>query len=106
VQKALELLWTSKFVDSAEAKKIGLVLDVFEDDQLLDKVLEIAAGIAAGAPISVRLIKRLVYQNQNMDLRSSLDMVSSHMTLARMSEDHVEAITAWREKRPGNFKGV
>jgi hypothetical protein len=33
-------------------------------------------------------------------------MVSSHMTLARMSEDHVEAITAWREKRPGNFKGV
>ena len=95
----------SSDLDSAEAKKIGLVLDVFEDDQLLDKVLEIAAGIAAGAPISVRLIKRLVYQNQNMDLRSSLDMVSSHMTLARMSEDHVEAITAWREKRPGNFKG-
>jgi enoyl-CoA hydratase/carnithine racemase len=105
VQKALELLWTSKFVDAEEAKNIGLVLDVFDDDQLLDRVLEIASGIAAGAPISVRLIKRLVYQNQNMDLRSSLDMVSSHMTLARMSEDHVEAISAWREKRPGNFKG-
>lgn len=105
VQRALEMLWTSKFVGAEEAKDIGLVLDVFEDDQLLDGVLEIAAKIAAGAPISVGLIKRLVYQNQTMDLRSSLDMVSSHMTLARMSEDHVEAITAWREKRPGAFKG-
>ncbi len=106
VQKALEMLWTSSFVNADEAKKIGLVLDVFEDDKLMDEVLAVAAKIAAGAPISVRLIKRLVYQNQNMDLRSSLDMVSSHMTLARMSEDHVEAITAWREKRPGVFKGV
>lgn len=105
VQKALEMLWTSKFVDAEGAKAIGLVLDVFEDDDLMDRVLEIAGQIAAGAPISVRLIKRLVYQNQTMDLRSSLDMVSSHMTLARMSEDHVEAIASWREKRPGDFKG-
>jgi 2-(1,2-epoxy-1,2-dihydrophenyl)acetyl-CoA isomerase len=105
VQKALELLWTSKFVNADEAKDIGLVMDVYEDDQLMEKVLETATKIAAGAPISVQLIKRLVYQNQTMDLRSSLDMVSSHMTLARMSDDHVEAISAWREKRPANFKG-
>lgn len=105
VQKALEMLWTSTFVDADEAKKIGLVLDVYEDDQMMDEVLKTAAKIAAGAPISVQLIKRLVYQNQTMDLRSSLDMVSSHMTLARMSEDHVEAIASWREKRPGVFKG-
>lgn len=106
VQRALEMLWTSKFVDGEEAKKIGLVLDVFEDDELLARALATAAKIAAGAPISVQLIKRLVYQNQTMDLRSSLDMVSSHMTLARMSEDHVEAIASWREKRPGVFKGA
>ena len=105
VQKALEMLWTSKFVLADEAKEIGLVCDVFEDDELMPKVLEIAGTIASGAPISVQLIKRLVHQNQSMDLRSSLDMVSSHMTLARMSEDHVEAIAAWREKRKGNFKG-
>lgn len=106
VQKALEMLWTSSFVDAEEAKNIGLVLDVFDDETLMDNVLEVAAKIAGGAPISVRLIKRLVYQNLSMDLRSSLDMVSSHMTLARMSEDHVEAIAAWREKRPGVFKGA
>ena len=105
VQKALEMLWTSSFVDAAEAKEIGLVLDVYEDDELMENVLATAAKIAGGAPISVRLIKRLVHQNQTMDLRSSLDMVSSHMTLARMSDDHVEAIAAWREKRPGVFKG-
>ena len=105
VQRALEMLWTSKFVMADEAKEIGLVCDVFEDEDLMPKVLEIAKTIASGAPISVQLIKRLVHQNQTMDLRSSLDMVSSHMTLARMSEDHVEAISAWREKRTGDFKG-
>ena len=50
VQKALELLWTCKFLNADEAKDIGLVCDVFDDDKMLDEVLAIAAKIAAGAP--------------------------------------------------------
>ena len=37
MQKALELLWTSKFLNADEAKDIGLVCDVFDDDKMLDE---------------------------------------------------------------------
>ena len=57
------------------------------------------------APIPVRVIKRLIYQNLNMDLLSSLDLISSHMAFARTSEDHAEAIKASEEKRKPVFKG-
>ena len=81
-----------------------MVNKVFPDDQLMEKTYEFATKVANSAPISVRMIKRTLYAGLNMDLRTSLDMVSSHMTLARSSEDHVEAIAAAREKRPPLFK--
>ena len=105
VQRALEMLWTAKFVDAQKAKEIGLVLDVFPDDTFMNDVMAIAKQIAKNAPISVRYIKRLVYQGQNMDLRTHIDEVSSHMIVARTSQDHVEAIDAMREKREPKFTG-
>jgi 2-(1,2-epoxy-1,2-dihydrophenyl)acetyl-CoA isomerase len=75
------------------------------DDVFMDEVMKIAKKIASNAPISVRYIKRLVYQGQNMDLPTHFDQVSSHMIVARTSEDHVEAIDAMREKREPKFTG-
>lgn len=105
VPKALELLWTADFLTGRQAYEIGLVNGVFPDDKLMEGTYEVAGRIARAAPISVRYIKRLVYQGQSMDLRSHLDMVSSHMIVARTSEDHVEAIDAFRNKRAPQFKG-
>ena len=106
VQKALEMLWTAEFVNAEQAKEIGLVLDVFPDDVFMDEVMKIAKKIANNAPISVRYIKRLVYQGQNLDLRTHFDQVSSHMIVARTSQDHVEAIDAMRNKREPKFTGT
>jgi len=61
--------------------------------------------VADAPPLSVRLIKRAVYQFASLDLPTSLDAISSHMTVARSSADHVEAVRALREKRPGKFEG-
>ena len=105
VQRALEMLWTARFVHAEEAKEIGLVLDVFPDETFMDEVMKIAKQIANNAPISVRYIKRLVYQGQNLDLRTHFDQVSSHMIVARTSQDHVEAIDAMRDKREPKFTG-
>ena len=105
VQKALEMLWTADFVNAEKAKEIGLVLDVFPDETFREDVMKIAKKIAKNAPISVRYIKRLVYQGQTMDLRTHFDQVSSHMIVARTSEDHVEAIDAMRNKREPKFTG-
>ena len=103
--KALEMLLTGDFVDAQEALRIGLVNQVVPDDQLMEKTYELARKIAANAPLSVRLIKRAMVQGLTMDLRSHLDQISSHMGVVRGSEDHKEALAAFKEKRTPVFKG-
>ncbi|MED5360322.1 MAG: enoyl-CoA hydratase-related protein [Pseudomonadota bacterium] len=102
--RALEMLWSADFVDAQKALEYGLVNKVVPDDKLMEETRAYVGKLVNSSPISVRLIKRTMKAGLNMDLRSSLDMVSSHMVLARSSEDHKEAIAAWREKRPGNYK--
>ena len=53
----------------------------------------------------MRMIKRAVYQSASMDLRTSLDLISSHMAIVQSTEDYAEAQAAFRERRPGNFTG-
>ncbi len=103
--KALEMLWSAEWIDAQEALRIGLVNRVFPDDQLMEKTYEFARRIANGAPLSIRTIKRLVWQGMTTDLRTSLDMVASNMPIIRGSEDHQEALLAMKEKRDPQFKG-
>jgi len=103
---ALDLFWTCRWVDAAEALSMGLVNRVFPDEEFRDKVREYAEQIAGAAPLSVRYIKRLVYQGQTSDLGSHLDTLSSNIALIRTSNDHKEAIAAFKEKRPPSFTGT
>jgi enoyl-CoA hydratase/carnithine racemase len=103
--KALELFWTGDLVDAHEAERIGIVNKVLPDDQLLSHVREVATKIARGPQLSVRFIKRAVYQGQRIDLRTSLDLISSHYAVVTASADHREAVAAYLEKRKPNFTG-
>ena len=103
--RALELLWTSRFIDAQEALDIGLVNHVYPEAEFRDCVREFATSIAEAAPLSVRTIKRALYQGLEMDLTSHLDQGSSHLAAIRLSKDHQEAVAAFKEKRKPNFKG-
>jgi 2-(1,2-epoxy-1,2-dihydrophenyl)acetyl-CoA isomerase len=103
--RALELLWTADFVDSETALEIGLVNHVFPDDQLMAEATKLATRIAAMPPLSVRLIKRAVNQGLDVDMTTALDLISSHIAIARAGPDHTEAISAFREKRHGKYQG-
>lgn len=101
--KALEMLLGGDFIDAQEALRIGLVNYVVPDGELMAKTNEIAERMVGNAPISMRLIKRAVNQGMGMDLRAHLDQISSHIAIARSTEDHREAILAFREKRKAVF---
>lgn len=105
VAKALELLWTSDWVDAGEAVRIGLVSRVFADEELMKGTYEFARRIAAAAPLSVQLIKHVMRYGLDKDLSAALEMVAHSLPVVRTSNDHKEALRAYREKRPPVFRG-
>lgn len=103
--KALELLLTGDFIDGEEAARLGIANHVVDDDKLADAVHTLARKIADGPPVAVRTIKRAVYQSARSDLRTALDLISSHMAVVTSTQDSAEALAAFREKRAPKFVG-
>jgi enoyl-CoA hydratase/carnithine racemase len=104
VAKALELFFTGDFVDAEEALRIGLVNKVVADDSLTAEVEAIAARIAKAPPLAVRMIKRAIYQGMRNDLRTNLDLISSHYAVVTSTEEHraaVQRFIAAREAKRG-----
>src|SRR5882757_2858898 len=103
--RALELLLTGRFIDAEEAGRLGIANHVVDDADLAGAVDTLARKIADGPPVAIRTIKRAVYQSARSDLRTALDLISSHMAVVTSTEDSAEALAAFREKRPANFIG-
>lgn len=103
--KALELLLTGDFISADEAHRIGMVNRVYDDEDLLERTREFALQLCGMSPIAVSVIKRTVQQSASVDLRTSLDLISSHMAVVQSTEDYQEAQTAFAEKRKGEFNG-
>lgn len=103
--KALELLLTGDFIDAQEALRIGLVNRLAEPEELAAKTVAFARSIADLPPVTVRMIKRATYQSADADLRTALDLISSHFAVVAATEDAAEALAAMKEKRTPRFVG-
>jgi 2-(1,2-epoxy-1,2-dihydrophenyl)acetyl-CoA isomerase len=104
VAKALELFWTADFIDATEAERIGLVNKVLPDGELMPYVRAVAMKIAHAPALSVRFIKRAVQQGLRNDLRTNLDLISSHYAVVTAAPDHREAVEAFIAKRKPVFE--
>jgi enoyl-CoA hydratase/carnithine racemase len=102
---AKDLLLTGRVVDADEALRIGLVSRVLEPETFRDEVLEVAAGVAASAPIATRLTTLALRDGGHPDLESALQWEALAQPVTLATADLQEGIAASKEKRPPVFTG-
>jgi enoyl-CoA hydratase len=102
---AAELLLTGRRVPAQEAKEIGLIGHVVPDGQALAKAREIADQVAANAPLSVQAVLRSFREGAELSEADALANELTHGWPIFATEDAKEGATAFKEKRPANFKG-
>jgi enoyl-CoA hydratase len=101
-----ELAFTGKDIGAARAKEIGLVNDVADDvDGVLKAAYELGAEIAANSPLAVQGTKAILAANEGRTVAEGLDYVATWNAGMLGSDDLVEAMTAFMERRPPNFTG-
>lgn len=104
-QRAAELTFTGRTVKAEEARAIGILLEITEPGQLIARAKEIAAQVAAKPPLAVRYAKRALRLAQQQGLEEHLDSCASFQAALQKTGDHLEALSAFFEKRSGAFKG-
>jgi len=103
--KAKELALTGRMVEAEEALAYGMVARVVPADGLLDAAGETAAELAAGAPVAQRFIKMGLDRSMGMSFDEAIEYESQAQSVCLGSEDMIEGITSFLEKRDSEFKG-
>ena len=104
VGKAKEMIFTGDIINAKEAASIGLVNRVVKDEELMIAVEEMAQVIAQKAPIAVKMAKKLI--NENQEIKEGLEKEIDFFVQCFATQDRLEGINAFLEKRKPEFKGI
>jgi 2-(1,2-epoxy-1,2-dihydrophenyl)acetyl-CoA isomerase len=102
--KARELYLLSPRFDAAEAKRLGLVSEVFAAEELMAGVRSVADYVVGAAPIAVRQMKANLNDALRLSFTELLDREAARHIAATRTRDHKEAARAFLEKRPPVFE--
>jgi enoyl-CoA hydratase/carnithine racemase len=104
-QRAMELVLTGRRFDAEEARAMGLVNRVVPGDEWLQAAMSLAQEVAEQPPIASRLAKQAVLAAEETALSAGLENERRLYELAMATEDRVEGMNAFLEKRPPSFEG-
>jgi enoyl-CoA hydratase/carnithine racemase len=104
-QRVMELVLTGRRFGAREAQELGLVNRVAPDDAWLEAALTLAREVAAKPPIASRLAKQAVLAAEETALSPGLENERRLYELAMATEDRVEGMKAFLEKREPRFEG-
>lgn len=103
---ARELAYTARFIDADWAFKIGLVNHVYPDKETMLKAAEdLAREIAANSPLAVQASKEVLNYCRGQSIANGLEYVAARSAMIVPSQDLMEAVTAFMEKRAPDFPG-
>lgn len=102
---ANEIMMLADVFDTNKAQKYGLLNDVFEPEDLMDEVMDIATKISKNGPLALSMIKKGTQLAQTSTLQEMFIFDSQNQANCFESEDIKEGIDAIRNKREPNFKG-
>jgi enoyl-CoA hydratase/carnithine racemase len=105
IPKAAELLFTGYFLEAEDAHRLGLLNKLVPAEKLEEEGMALAAKIASGPPIAIKLTKMLIYKGLHMEFQTALQMAAACETITLTSEDRNEGVRAFLEKRKPEFKG-
>jgi enoyl-CoA hydratase len=103
IGRAKELILSGRIIDATEAGSIGLANNVVDDDKLLEKAEEMGHILAQKSPLVMKIAKSLI--NKNSDLKKGLEKEIFSFSECFATQDHIEGINAFLEKRKPVFRG-
>jgi enoyl-CoA hydratase len=103
---AKQLMLTCDHIDAELALRIGLVTQVLPADELLPAALAMAGRMAANAPLSLRYIKQAIDLGQQVGIEAGLEYERYAAAIVVSSEDRIEGMRAFVEKRAPVFRGA
>ncbi len=103
--KAMEMILTGESINAKEALRIGLINKVVSDKEVVPVAESMAKSMAIQSPLALRFAKEAVTKGMDLTLEQGLRLEADLYFLMQTTEDRIEGIEAFRQKRPPRFKG-
>ena len=101
---SMEMLLLGDLIDATQAKRFGLINDVFGSEELHEKVMEVARVICSKSPYVLKMGKETFYKQLDMDLEEAYEYATERMIQNLKAEDAKEGIDAFINKRKPDWK--